>query len=249
MAPLSISRARSVPTRLRRRVICEPTGCTISLCWFRVWRRAIGAGCWSSERASFRRRRSPSTLTAGRPTLAAFPPSIRSGPTDRRVKRSSQSPSILGRSDGGRALTVSLDSPNSGALLRQLGVHTPTSGGGRARICAQCERRVGEGLRRRCDLAACRCGAGVARPLPACGRERRREAVWVRQGQVAEPRPACRRPWPCAGQWRRARACRYRIRRDLARRSMDILAARGDDCRGQGERRSHFSACQSRLRP
>ena len=34
----------------------------------------------------------------------------------------------------GRALTVSLDSPNSGALLRQLGVHTPTSGGGHARI-------------------------------------------------------------------------------------------------------------------
>ena len=36
--------------------------------------------------------------------------------------------------DAGRALTVSLDSPNSGALLRQLGVHTPTSGGGRAHI-------------------------------------------------------------------------------------------------------------------
>jgi uncharacterized protein involved in outer membrane biogenesis len=36
--------------------------------------------------------------------------------------------------DAGRALTVSLDSPNSGALLRQLGVHTPTSGGGHARI-------------------------------------------------------------------------------------------------------------------
>ena len=37
-------------------------------------------------------------------------------------------------SDAGRALTVSLDSPNSGALLRQLGVHTPTSGGSRAHI-------------------------------------------------------------------------------------------------------------------
>jgi uncharacterized protein involved in outer membrane biogenesis len=37
-------------------------------------------------------------------------------------------------SAAGRALTVSLDSPNSGALLRQLGVHTPTSGGGRAHI-------------------------------------------------------------------------------------------------------------------
>jgi AsmA-like C-terminal region/AsmA family len=36
--------------------------------------------------------------------------------------------------DTGRTLTVSLDSPNSGALLRQLGVHTPTSGGGRAHI-------------------------------------------------------------------------------------------------------------------
>ena len=36
--------------------------------------------------------------------------------------------------DAGRALTVTLDSPNSGALLRQLGVHTPTSGGGRAHI-------------------------------------------------------------------------------------------------------------------
>ena len=28
--------------------------------------------------------------------------------------------------------------------------------------------------------------------------KRRREAVWVRQGEVAEPRPACRRPWSCA---------------------------------------------------
>jgi uncharacterized protein involved in outer membrane biogenesis len=37
-------------------------------------------------------------------------------------------------SDAGRALTVSLDSPNSVALLRQLGVRTPTSGGGHARI-------------------------------------------------------------------------------------------------------------------
>jgi AsmA-like C-terminal region/AsmA family len=36
--------------------------------------------------------------------------------------------------DTGRTLTVGLDSPNSGALLRQLGVHTPTSGGGRAHI-------------------------------------------------------------------------------------------------------------------
>jgi AsmA-like C-terminal region len=36
--------------------------------------------------------------------------------------------------DTGRAIAVTLDSPNSGALLRQLGVHTPTSGGGRAHI-------------------------------------------------------------------------------------------------------------------
>ena len=36
--------------------------------------------------------------------------------------------------DGGRALTVSLDSPNSGALLRQLGVHAATTASGRARI-------------------------------------------------------------------------------------------------------------------
>jgi hypothetical protein len=36
--------------------------------------------------------------------------------------------------DAGRAFAVTLDSPNSGALLRQLGVHTPTSGGGRAHI-------------------------------------------------------------------------------------------------------------------
>ncbi len=34
----------------------------------------------------------------------------------------------------GSTLTLSLDSPNSGALLRQLGVHAPTSGGGRAHI-------------------------------------------------------------------------------------------------------------------
>ena len=36
--------------------------------------------------------------------------------------------------EAGRALTISLDSPNSGALLRQLGVRTPTSAGGHARI-------------------------------------------------------------------------------------------------------------------
>jgi AsmA-like C-terminal region len=36
--------------------------------------------------------------------------------------------------DPGHGLAVTLDSPNSGALLRQLGVHTPTSGGGRAHI-------------------------------------------------------------------------------------------------------------------
>ena len=38
------------------------------------------------------------------------------------------------QNDAGRTLTVTLDSPNSSALLRQLGVHTPTSGGGHARI-------------------------------------------------------------------------------------------------------------------
>jgi AsmA family/AsmA-like C-terminal region len=36
--------------------------------------------------------------------------------------------------DAGRVFAVSLDSPNSGALLRQLGVHATTSGGGHARI-------------------------------------------------------------------------------------------------------------------
>ena len=36
--------------------------------------------------------------------------------------------------DDASAWTASLDSPNSGALLRQLGVHTTTSGGGRAHI-------------------------------------------------------------------------------------------------------------------
>ena len=34
----------------------------------------------------------------------------------------------------GRVLTIGLDTPNSGALLRQLGVNTPTSGGGRGRL-------------------------------------------------------------------------------------------------------------------
>ena len=142
----------------------------------------------------------------------------------------------------GRVLTVGLDSPNSGALLRQLGVHTPTSGGGRAHISLNANGELGEGLRRRCDLAARRSGARVARPLFARRGERRREAVWVRQGQVAEPRAACRRSWPCACEWRRARSRRYRVRRDLARRSMGFLAARSDDCRGQGKRRPHFSA-------
>jgi hypothetical protein len=36
--------------------------------------------------------------------------------------------------DGGRALTVSLDSPNSGALLRQLGVNAATAASGHGRI-------------------------------------------------------------------------------------------------------------------
>ena len=147
--------------------------------------------------------------------------------------------------DTGRALTVSLDSPNSGALLRQLGVHTPTSGGGRAHIALNANGGWEKGYDVDATSAACRSGPHVARPLPACGGERRREAVWVRQGQVAEPRPACRRSWPCASQWRRARSRRYRIRCDLARRSMGFLTARGDNCRGQGERRPHFSARQA----
>ena len=73
--------------------------------------------------------------------------------------------------DGGRALTVSLDSPNSGALLRQLGVHAATTASGRARISLNAAGRMGEGLRRRCVVAACRFGALVARPLSACGGE------------------------------------------------------------------------------
>ena len=36
--------------------------------------------------------------------------------------------------DGGRALTVSLDSPNSGAMLRQLGLPAAPAGGGRAHV-------------------------------------------------------------------------------------------------------------------
>jgi hypothetical protein len=36
--------------------------------------------------------------------------------------------------DGGRALTANLDSPNSGAMLRQLGMHAAPAGGGRGRI-------------------------------------------------------------------------------------------------------------------
>ena len=44
----------------------EPIGCTISPCSFRVSRQVIGAGFWSNGQASFRRRRSPSTRTAGR---------------------------------------------------------------------------------------------------------------------------------------------------------------------------------------
>jgi AsmA family len=36
--------------------------------------------------------------------------------------------------DGGRALTVSLDSPTSGALLRQLGLHAAPAGSGRAHL-------------------------------------------------------------------------------------------------------------------
>jgi hypothetical protein len=36
--------------------------------------------------------------------------------------------------EGGRALVVNLDSPNSGSLLRQLGVQAPTAAGGRARV-------------------------------------------------------------------------------------------------------------------
>ena len=147
--------------------------------------------------------------------------------------------------DGGRALTVSLDSPNSGALLRQLGVHTPTSGGSRAHIALNANGGWEKGYDVDADLAACRRGPGVARPFLASRGEWRREAVWVRQGQVAEPRPARHRSWPCAREWRRARSRRYRIRCDLARRSMGFLAARGDDCRGQGERRPHLSACEA----
>ena len=50
-------RARWVATRLRRPAICGPTGCAISPPWFRVSRRANGAGFWSIGRTRFRRRR------------------------------------------------------------------------------------------------------------------------------------------------------------------------------------------------
>ena len=142
----------------------------------------------------------------------------------------------------GRVLTVGLDSPNSGALLRQLGVHTLTSGGGRAHISLNANGGSEKGYD--VDATSQLAGAELAwrgRFLASSG-EWRREAVWVRQSQVAEPRPACRRSWPCACEWRRARSRRYWVRRDLARRSMGFLTACSDDCRGQGKRRPHLSA-------
>ena len=74
--------------------------------------------------------------------------------------------------DAGRALTVNLDSPNSGALLRQLGVHTPTSGGGRAHIALNANGSWGKGYD--VDAASQLAGADLTwrgRFLPAAERD------------------------------------------------------------------------------
>ena len=184
-----VSRCRgrhAARTRLRRRVICEPTGCTISQPSFRASRRAIGAGCWSRGRASFRRRRSPSALMAARPTLAAFPP-INSLRANGSAGETQFSVTLDPRpNDTGRALTVSLDSPNSGALLRQLGVHTPTSGGGRAHIALN----ANGGWEKGYDVDATSQLAGadldMARPLPARGGKRATRSC------LGPPRPSRR---------------------------------------------------------
>jgi uncharacterized protein involved in outer membrane biogenesis len=47
--------------------------------------------------------------------------------------------------DGGRALTLSLDSPNSGALLRQLGLRAAQMGGGRGRLALNAAGGWGQG--------------------------------------------------------------------------------------------------------
>ena len=99
----------------------------------------------------------------------------------------------------GSALTASLDSPNSGALLRQLGVHTPTSGGGRAHVAVNANGGQEKGFD--VDVTSQLAGAELAwrgRFVPGSG-QRGREALRVRKGQVAQSRSACRLTRPCAG--------------------------------------------------
>ena len=73
--------------------------------------------------------------------------------------------------DSGRAVTISLNSPNSSALLRQLGL-SETTGAGRAHVSLNASGGMGTGLRYRCDLLCRWFGPGVARSIPACGARR-----------------------------------------------------------------------------
>ena len=132
-------------------------------------------------------------------------------------------------------------------MLRQFGVTSRRRRGGAGAYRAQCGGRMGAGLRRRCGVLGRRLGIHMARPLLASSGRRRREAVRRRQGQDAEPRSGRGRARSCARRRRGVRACRYRVRCDLARRAVEVLEARRDDWRGQGERRADLSASVATL--
>ena len=149
--------------------------------------------------------------------------------------------------DGGRALTANLDSPNSGAMLRQFGMRRAPAGGGRGHIALNAAGGWAQGY----DVDATSSVAGSdltwrGRFLPQGGR-RRREAVRRSQSQDAEPRSGRGRARSCSRRRRRIRTGRYRFRCDLARRSVEVLEARRDDWRGQGQRRADLSAGRDAL--
>ena len=146
--------------------------------------------------------------------------------------------------DTGRALTVTLDSPNSGALLRQLGVQTPTSGGGRAHIALNANGGWEKGYD--VDAASQLAGADLTwrgRFLPTAESA---DAKLFGSAKAKSPNLA-----PLAVALGLAPAnggvlgpADIGFDATLRGDRWAFLTACGDNCRGQGERRPHVSACE-----
>ena len=170
---------------------------------------------------------------------------IPSEPMDQRVKRSSQSPSIRGRTTPGARSPSASIRQTPAPCLRQLGVHTPTSGGGRAHIALNATGGWEKGYD--VDATSQLAGADLSwrGPLPAYGGER--DAKLFGSAKAKSPNLA-----PLAVALGLAPAnggvlgpADIGFDATLRGDRWGLSRLHGDNCRGQGERRSYLSACQA----